>query len=249
MDCNPKRLLTSEHTTIMSEADNNLLPIVKKHKRGDVRKDGKVFWNLQSNQTEYWVSKELFLHLKKCAHEKYRASFKSKATGKPRGKKPDSLEVREAKKREKYIKYRANPEQVEKQRLARIAWQKRNKDRLNAKHKEKRDNDPIFATAHRIRRLTNFAFERKGYKKNGTTEQVLGCTWEELKVHIESKFLPGMNWENRNQWHIDHIIPLASAKTPKEIEDLCKWHNLQPLWREDNLKKGAKLITAHIDLG
>jgi hypothetical protein len=62
----------------MSEADNNLLPIVKKHKRGDVRKDGKVFWNLQSNQTEYWVSKELFLHLKKCAHEKYRASFKSK---------------------------------------------------------------------------------------------------------------------------------------------------------------------------
>lgn len=231
----------------MPEADKSLPQPVKKHKRGDIRDDGMIFWNYGSRYPngEYWVTKARFESLDQRRKYLYKLRFVSRATGKPRGKKPDPPEVREAKKRESYLKFRASPERVEKQRLARMAWQKRNKDKLNAKHKEKRDNDPVFATAHRIRRLTAFAFKRKGYKKNGTAEQLLGCTWEQLKTHIESKFLPGMDWSNRHKWHVDHIIPLASAKTPEEVEDLCKWHNLQPLWKEDNLKKGAKLLNAY----
>ena len=192
---------------------------------------------------EYWVTPENFTKLKARRHLLHKLTYKSKATGKPRGKKPDPPEVRDAKKKAKYLKFRSDPARIERQRLARQAWQKRNKDYLNAKHKEKRDNDLVFATAHRVRRLTNFAFERKGYKKSGSAERLLGCSWEELKSHIESKFLPGMSWENRHEWHVDHIIPLASAKSPEEIEQLCKWHNLQPLWRLDNLKKGAKITS------
>ena len=71
---------------------------------------------------------------------------------------------------------------------------------------------------------------------------MLGCDWETLKQHIESQFVDGMSWDNRDLWHIDHIIPLASANTEKEIYALSNYKNLQPLWIEENLKKGSKLI-------
>jgi hypothetical protein len=50
-----------------------------------------------------------------------------------------------------------------------------------------------------------------------------------------------MNFENygKNGWHIDHIIPLSSASTEKEIIKLCHYSNLQPLWWDDNIRKGG----------
>jgi hypothetical protein len=52
-----------------------------------------------------------------------------------------------------------------------------------------------------------------------------------------------MSWEKFGKYiHIDHIIPLSSAKTEEEIYKLCHYTNLQPLWAEDNLKKSNKLI-------
>jgi hypothetical protein len=55
---------------------------------------------------------------------------------------------------------------------------------------------------------------------------------------LEKQFVVGMSWDNRNKWHIDHIIPLSSAKTEEEIYKLAHYTNLQPLWAEDNLSKG-----------
>jgi hypothetical protein len=54
-----------------------------------------------------------------------------------------------------------------------------------------------------------------------------------------------MNWDNYGVygWHIDHIIPLTTAKDEFEIYKLCHYTNLQPLWSEENLSKGGKLIT------
>jgi hypothetical protein len=60
---------------------------------------------------------------------------------------------------------------------------------------------------------------------------------------LENKFYGEMSWENYGAlWCIDHIIPLASAKTQEEVEHLNHYTNLQPLLNEDNLKKGKKLI-------
>jgi hypothetical protein len=72
----------------------------------------------------------------------------------------------------------------------------------------------------------------------------LGCSIEELKKYLELKFLPGMSWANHGLrgWHIDHIIPLASANSEEELKKLCHYSNLQPLWSEDNLSKGDKLV-------
>jgi len=53
-----------------------------------------------------------------------------------------------------------------------------------------------------------------------------------------------MNWKNHGKfgWHIDHIIPLSSAKTDEEVFKLCHYKNLQPLWAFENLSKGDKII-------
>ena len=75
----------------------------------------------------------------------------------------------------------------------------------------------------------------------------LGYSVDELKQHIESKFLDGMSWDNYGEWHIDHVIPIA-AFNYSSIEDFdfkrC-WalKNLQPLWANDNLRKSARIST------
>lgn len=59
-------------------------------------------------------------------------------------------------------------------------------------------------------------------------------------THIESLFKPGMSFDNRNLWHLDHKIPIASAKTEEELIKLFHYKNIQPLWKEENLKKNKK---------
>jgi hypothetical protein len=70
----------------------------------------------------------------------------------------------------------------------------------------------------------------------------LGCSIPELKTYLESKFQEGMSWENWGiyGWHIDHIIPLDAFNLTNREEFLkaCHYTNLQPLWAEENLKKG-----------
>jgi hypothetical protein len=94
-----------------------------------------------------------------------------------------------------------------------------------------------------LRRLTHKAF--KGFSKNGSSEELLGCSWETAKAHLESGFTDGMTWENYGKygWHIDHIVPLCSANNGEEARALCHYTNLQPLWAKDNLIKGASLTT------
>lgn len=79
--------------------------------------------------------------------------------------------------------------------------------------------------------------------KADTVNALVGCTARELVGHLESLFLSGMTWENRRLWHIDHKRPCASFDlTDPEQQKACfRYTNLQPLWAEDNLRKGAKL--------
>lgn len=79
--------------------------------------------------------------------------------------------------------------------------------------------------------------------KQSTTLKLVGCSIEELKLHLESLFLPSMSWDNYGQWHIDHIIPCSSFDLSNQNEQKKCFHytNLQPLWAADNLKKGTKL--------
>ncbi len=80
--------------------------------------------------------------------------------------------------------------------------------------------------------------------KSKSIVDFLGCTIEEFIVYIESKFQPGMTWDNYGLkgWHFDHIKPV-SAFDPNDENDLNKmshYTNLQPLWAKDNLSKGNR---------
>lgn len=72
----------------------------------------------------------------------------------------------------------------------------------------------------------------------------LGCSPEELRKHLESKFKPGMTWENHSVtgWHIDHIRPLCSfdLKDPEQFAKACHYTNLQPLWAKENSAKSGR---------
>ena len=78
--------------------------------------------------------------------------------------------------------------------------------------------------------------------KHLNTINLLGCSVEELWIHLESKFTEGMTKENYGQWHVDHIIPCDSFDLfDVEQQKICfHYTNLQPLWAKDNLIKGNK---------
>lgn len=120
---------------------------------------------------------------------------------------------------------------------------KRAKNRVRDYKKEYSDlrKDSFRTFKYVLRNRTYSAFKNKGYKKSSKTQEMLGVDWEVCKAHIEKKFTEGMNWGNQGKWHIDHIIPLASAKNEEELMKLCHYKNLQPLWAEDNLKKSTKI--------
>lgn len=101
--------------------------------------------------------------------------------------------------------------------------------------------DPTFKLSYAIRCRLGSAFRSMGIPKRGKTREMIGCDWEFLKSYIERQFAPGMSWDNRGAWHIDHIIPLSSAKTAEAMERLCHYTNLQPLWAADNIRKGARM--------
>lgn len=102
--------------------------------------------------------------------------------------------------------------------------------------------NPTIAIAERVRGRIKDAFRRMGYTKKSKTSEIIGCSFDELKSHIERQFMRGMNWENRNKWHIDHIIPLSSAKNEDDVIKLSHFTNLRPLWAKENQRKNAKIL-------
>jgi hypothetical protein len=81
---------------------------------------------------------------------------------------------------------------------------------------------------------------RNGYK-TGSAVRDLGCSIEEFRIYLESKFQEGMSWDNygRDGWHMDHILPLCRFDLSDEVQlkKACHYTNLQPLWAKDNLEK------------
>lgn len=146
------------------------------------------------------------------------------------------------------------PKQTEDQRLqkhreeARI-YRKENREAINERAringKIRRKTDPLFAIKVQLGNRLGDAV-RNG-QKAGSGVRDLGCSIEELKSHLESKFRDGMTWENRGhgkgKWNIDHIIPLAAFDLTQRqhVVLACNYLNLQPLWHEENMSKGDKL--------
>ena len=81
-----------------------------------------------------------------------------------------------------------------------------------------------------------------GKVKAGSSVSDLGCSVEFLKKHIESQFTEGMSWDNRGEWELDHIKPLAKFDLTdrEQFLEAVNYKNIQPLWLVDNRIKGCK---------
>jgi hypothetical protein len=143
-------------------------------------------------------------------------------------------------------------------------WRENNKEKISLKAKEyyqknkkpkmipkgrnykkeykTRIKNPINIIKNNIRCLILQTFRNNGYSKNTKTFKILGCTFEEFKNHLESKFESWMSWDNYGMynkelnygWDIDHIIPVSSATSEEEVIKLNHYTNLQPLCSKIN---------------
>jgi hypothetical protein len=139
----------------------------------------------------------------------------------------------------KKIYYKENKEII---LIKQKIYKQNNKHKRNSIEKLKKENDVIYRLLTGMRsRLCSYLKKLNITKKNKTFE-IVGCTPQELKEHLEKQFVDGMSWENRSEWHIDHIIPLSSANTEDELYKLCHFTNLQPLWAIDNIKKSNNIL-------
>ncbi len=131
---------------------------------------------------------------------------------------------------------------------------KENKDIWNAyrraNHKERINSDPLYRLKLNIKSLISGSFKKKGTNKSKRTIEILGCTFNEYKTHIENQFEPWMNWSNYGAykvngirtWQIDHIFPISLANSPERLIELNHYTNLRPLDSKENLDKSNNVI-------
>jgi len=131
---------------------------------------------------------------------------------------------------------------LEKIKLRKKVWKKNNPEYQTQYEKKRKDIDLLFKLNKSVRGRIYKFLKTNNITKTNKTFDIVGCSPEFLKEHLEQQFTKGMSWDNQGKWHIDHKIPLSSAKTEEEIYKLCHYSNLQPLWAEDNLKKGCKIL-------
>lgn len=200
-------------------------------------------------------------YCKKCACEKSKA-YSSKPENKEKKKKYNKKYKQENK--QSILEYnqnwiRNNPEkyrdtkrklyneymQSEEYKLERSEYQKlyreKNKDKLQEYHNNyvsnRKKTDNIFMLREYYKGMISSCFRNFGIKKSTKTNNIIGCSYDEFVIYLESKFEPWMNWDNRGLyngevnfgWDIDHIIPLSSAETEEDLIKLNHYTNLQPL--------------------
>jgi hypothetical protein len=110
------------------------------------------------------------------------------------------------------------------------------------RRKKKMENDPVYRFKIKIRKRIRSILKDRGYTKKSKTHEILSISYEEFNLHMERQFVKGMTWDNYGEWHIDHIIPLATAICEDDVIRLNHYTNLQPLWAEDNIRKGSKIL-------
>ena len=222
----------------------------RKLKRGDTREDGYRFSKFFRKKTksgevktyEKWLSptaweKEISdvsilsrqYRLRNKNNPEYRAR-KRASNAKSRNK--ESAKLKQA---EYFKSYYQNPEKIENRRKYMRNYLDRNKNYLNR-------------LKHNIGTLIRISIKTKGFSKDTKTEEILGCSWSFFKSYIETRFQEGQGWHNRDLWDIDHIKPIKSAKTKKEVMALNHYSNLRPLWRKENRAKWYNPLEEQLNL-
>lgn len=151
---------------------------------------------------------------------------------------------------EKYSNYRLTTMRKTYTKKYNKLYRIKNKDKLLYDYREKKKTNSLFKLKENIRSLISIYFKKKGFKKNSKTAQILGCSYEKFKLHLEKQFEPWMNWQNHGKynpagektWQLDHIIPVSKATSIEELTKLNHYSNFQPLESGENNAKSNKAI-------
>jgi hypothetical protein len=207
----------------------------KESKRYEVRKSICKTCFKSYNKKSYEKTKDIHKEKRNNKCRLYREKNKDKIN--------EAARKRYQKNKEKIKEYGKNyyKQNKERRKAYHDIYRKENRDALNKKKAQKFKDNHLLSLERVIRAGTNRFINKKNCGKK--TLDILGCSYEYLTQHLENQFKEGMKWKNRGfyGWHIDHIIPLSSAKTEDELIKLCHYSNLQPLWAEENLKKSNKI--------
>jgi hypothetical protein len=124
-------------------------------------------------------------------------------------------------------------------------WKQNNKEKINIYSKQRKNNNPTIKISANLRSKISTGIKKFNGEKQKSILNVVGLkSWEEFRKYIENNWDSGMNWDNygigknNTTWHIDHIIPLHSAKNINDILILNHYINLKPMWGSDNIRKG-----------
>lgn len=231
----------------------------------------KYYKDVQKSRDGAKASRETNTDNVKAARRKHYAENKDRITEqnkKYREKNPEAVKARRAAwyqenkeriaevRRDNSESLRAKSKAYREQNRDKVLAQKRVHMKLyNANNKEKvreskrktlkirRETDSLYRLKRNTATLIRMKLNSGGYKKQSRTHEILGCDWEFFKSHMERQFLKGMSWENRSDWHIDHILPTSSAKNEEDAIRLNHFTNLRPMWAYENIAKGDKVLT------
>jgi hypothetical protein len=246
--------------------------VTHKHHFGDIRNsDGKVFVSYSNRKRkdgtpfvyEMWITPEAFEKRRQRGRDyNNRPDIKDKRQSrlKEKCKNPEYVAARQKSKKEwldrPEIKIRVNQWRKEylskpevqdriKKRMFKYNREPCVKERLNKKRKHRRDTDPQYSLKEKVRSRIRIALKNACVIKSEKTTELIGCSYSFLKEYLESQFRCGMAWDKPYSFHIDHILPISSfnLNDPEQLKAACHWSNLQPLYPEENLRKGAKILT------
>ena len=149
----------------------------------------------------------------------------------------DSRNRNKEKNEDKLKKYRKEYYENNKEQLKLSVDHKKRRVYQNNYVKVRKINDSLYKLKRNVRTTITNSFKNNGFSKTARTHIILGCTFEEFKIHLEKMFEDWMTWENKGLyngelsygWDIDHKIPVSSATTEEEIIKLNHYTNLQPL--------------------
>lgn len=136
-------------------------------------------------------------------------------------------------------KWLSKPGSREKSRAATKAWVNTPEGRKKRREITARYiATPNGAIINRVRSRMAVALKR-GYIKSGRTLELLGCSIQEFRIHLEKQFEQGMSWNNMGSWEIDHRVPLSAFNLadPEQQRLGFNFHNCKPMWKKHNRAK------------
>lgn len=149
-------------------------------------------------------------------------------------------------------KYQEKKDEINKKR--RDSYQK-NKDEINKKRRElyaetkddynvkRRKRNPKSKLREQLLKTINRSFERKGFERTKSYEELLCCSIDEAVegLLISYQAMYHEEWDGIVKVHIDHLVPLVIARNVYDVEKLCHTGNLCLLTQKDNIRKGSRL--------